>query len=61
MTTRDTVLKPEMSKGMEKWITNLTRREVDAAHWAMWERPNEVNDFLKEWFVKVVFGRESKL
>lgn len=59
--TRDNVLKPEMSAGMEKYVTNLTRREVNAAHWALWERPNEVNAFIKEWFGRCVFGRESKL
>jgi len=59
--TRDSVLKPEMSAGMNKYVTKLTRREVNAAHWALWERNVEVNGFIGEWFAKCVFGRESKL
>jgi len=59
--TRDNVLKPEMSVGMEKYITSLTRREVVAGHWALMEKPDEVNGFLTEWFSSCVFGRESKL
>ncbi|QDS74776.1 hypothetical protein FKW77_001705 [Venturia effusa] len=57
----DSVLKPEMSHGMERHVTQLTRKSVKAAHWAMWERPSEVNDFIREWFSSCVFGREAKL
>ena len=24
-------------------------KEVDAGHWALWERPKEVNEVLREW------------
>lgn len=73
----DTVLKPEMSHGMERYVTSISRRSVKAAHWvshddifllespdnrqAMWERPSEVNEFVREWFTDCVFGREIKL
>ncbi|TID15168.1 Alpha/Beta hydrolase protein [Venturia nashicola] len=57
----DSVLKPEMSFGMERYVPNLSRRSVNAAHWAMWERPSEVNEFVKKWFASCVFGRDVKL
>jgi soluble epoxide hydrolase/lipid-phosphate phosphatase len=50
-----------MAAGMDKLVTKLTRREVVAAHWALWEKPEECNAHIREWFENVVFGRESKL
>lgn len=50
-----------MSKGMERSIPQLTRREVDAGHWALWQAKDEVNAVLKEWFENVVFGDKVKL
>lgn len=29
----DSVLKPEMSRGMERYVTSLSRRTVKASHW----------------------------
>ncbi|KAF2085250.1 alpha/beta-hydrolase [Saccharata proteae CBS 121410] len=58
---RDFVLKPEMSKGMEKHIPQLSRGEVDANHFCLWEKPEEVNRILKEWVEGVVFGGKSVL
>ena len=51
----------EMSKGMDAYIPRLTRKEVDAGHWALWQRPAEVNEHLKDWFETVVFGARSSL
>ena len=34
---------------MGKYIPKLTRREVDAGHWALWQRPDEVNAHIKAW------------
>jgi len=59
--TKDTVLKPEMSASMGKFLPNLTRREVVAQHWVLWEQSEAANQILREWFSKCVFGRESKL
>jgi pimeloyl-ACP methyl ester carboxylesterase len=59
--TKDSVLKPEMSAGMDRLLPNLTRREVVGQHWILWEQTEEANRILKEWFNKCVFGRESKL
>jgi soluble epoxide hydrolase/lipid-phosphate phosphatase len=50
-----------MSAGMEKLVTKLTKREVVAAHWALWEKPEECNGHIREWFENVVFGQKSKL
>lgn len=46
--TRDAALPPKMSEGMEKWFRSLTRGEVDASHWALWEKPDAINRYLKE-------------
>ncbi|GAB7348715.1 hypothetical protein MBLNU459_g7453t2 [Dothideomycetes sp. NU459] len=59
--TRDEVLKPEMSIGMEQSIAKLTRREVPSGHWALTQTPREVNGFVKEWLEGVVFGGRSTL
>lgn len=61
LATKDRALKPEMALKMEEMIAKLTRREVVAGHWALWEKPEEVNTILKEWFDEVVFGGKSKL
>jgi len=57
----DGVLRPEMSRGMEDKIPNLTRGEVNASHWALWHTPQETNDLIKRWFEQVVFGGKSKI
>lgn len=61
---KDQALKPWMAANMEKRIPNLTRGEVDAGHWALWERPEECNRIIEGWLNEKVFpsfGRESKL
>lgn len=47
--THDTALPPSMSKGMERWAPRLRRREVEASHWALWEKPEEVNKTIEKW------------
>jgi len=39
----------------------LTLREVPTRHWALWQGAGEVNDIIKEWIAKVVFGTERNL
>ena len=51
--TRDQALPPAMSEGMEKYIPNLTRKSVEASHWALWEAPQQVNKLIQEWLKKV--------
>ncbi|KAK5128039.1 hypothetical protein LTR85_005156 [Meristemomyces frigidus] len=57
----DNILLPEMSKGMEAKIPSLTRGEVKAGHWALWQTPQETNAIIKGWFESVVFGGKSKI
>lgn len=59
--TKDNVLLPSMSAGMERHIPRLTRRDVAAGHWALWQTPREVNAQLAEWFDGVVFTQAGKL
>ncbi|KAB2578963.1 Alpha/beta hydrolase fold-1 [Lasiodiplodia theobromae] len=60
-TNKDTVLKPEMSAGMEKLIPNLSRAAIDTHHFGQWEKPAELNDIIKQWVDAVVFGGKSVL
>jgi soluble epoxide hydrolase/lipid-phosphate phosphatase len=47
--SNDAALPPWMSANMEKSIPQLTRKEVEASHWALWEKPAEVNGFIRDW------------
>jgi len=48
--TRDTALPPKMSAGMEAHFpAGLKRAEVDASHWALWEKSAECNALIEEW------------
>lgn len=58
---RDSALPPSMSSGMEKWFRSLTRREVDASHWALWETPAEVNRYLEEFLADQSIAVKSSL
>lgn len=58
---RDNILTPELAKGMEKAIPNLTRGEVNASHWALWHTPKETNEIIQGWLEGVVFGGKNKL
>lgn len=55
------VLRPEMAKGMQKYLTNFSFGEVEATHWALMEKPAEVNAILEKWLNEVVLGGKSKL
>lgn len=59
--TNDEVLKPEMSRGMEAYLSKLSRREVPAGHWALWQTPGEVNNAIQEWLDDIVSGAKSTL
>ena len=58
--TRDAALPPAISRGMDKWFDNLVRAEVDTSHWALWEKPDEVNGHIKDFLLgKVETSRSS--
>ncbi|ETN39129.1 uncharacterized protein HMPREF1541_05352 [Cyphellophora europaea CBS 101466] len=57
---KDMALLPWMAAKMGQRIPKLTRREVDAGHWCLWERAEECNEMIGEWLRTKVF-KESKL
>lgn len=57
--SKDAALPPAMSKGMDKWFEDLTRAEVDAHHWALWEKPKEVNDVIEKWVREKCLGEDT--
>ena len=54
--TRDSTLRPEMARNMGRYIGNLTVREVQAGHWCLWQKAEEVNAILGEWLEAQVPG-----
>ncbi|KAK0389371.1 hypothetical protein NLU13_2946 [Sarocladium strictum] len=54
--TYDTALPPIMSKGMDAVVAEgkLTRGEVKATHWALWQAADDVNRIMGEWLGKVL-------
>ena len=59
--SKDAALPPAMSANMKQYFPHLTRKEVTASHWALWEKPEEVNKFVKEWLEGVAFSGKSML
>ncbi|KAJ5918582.1 hypothetical protein N7466_010574 [Penicillium verhagenii] len=53
---RDLALPPHLGKAMGKQIPDLVLKQVDTAHWALWEKPEEVNAILAEWLKDVAFA-----
>lgn len=58
---RDAALPPSMSERMEARVPFLTRRDINTNHWALWEKPDEINTILREWLLGVTLGSRSKL
>ncbi|KAL1796314.1 hypothetical protein ACET3X_004854 [Alternaria dauci] len=48
--TYDMVLIPGMAKSMGHFIPKLTREEVKSGHWALTQKPDEVNAIIRQWF-----------
>ncbi|SPN98504.1 related to epoxide hydrolase [Cephalotrichum gorgonifer] len=60
--SKDSALPPSMAAGMGKCVDNLTMVEVDASHWVLWQKVEEVNGHLKAWLEKdVLDGRKASL
>lgn len=57
--TGDAALPPSLSEGMERFVTNLTRKEVEASHWALWQKPGEINGMVREWLERTEKTRSS--
>lgn len=60
---RDQALPAHLGKSMAKHIPNLTLKQVNTSHWALWEKPEEVNGILAAWLNEAAFaeGRRGKL
>ncbi|KAJ5184245.1 Epoxide hydrolase [Penicillium capsulatum] len=50
---RDQALPPHMGKSMKNHLPQMTLKEVNTSHWALWEKPEEVNAILTEWLKDV--------
>ncbi|KAK4140324.1 Alpha/Beta hydrolase protein [Dichotomopilus funicola] len=51
---RDNALPPAMSANMHEYCTNLTKKEVNATHWALWEAAGETNQHFKDFLQGVL-------
>jgi pimeloyl-ACP methyl ester carboxylesterase len=58
LATKDTTLRPFMSERMGDNIPRLTRKEVVANHWALWEKPAECNAIIGQWLEEKVFKED---
>lgn len=59
---RDQALPPHLGRSMAKTIPQLTLKRVDTSHWALWEKPEEVNRIIAQWVKETAFGEAvSKL
>jgi soluble epoxide hydrolase/lipid-phosphate phosphatase len=45
----DTIVTDELVGKMGPNVPEFTAKEVNASHWLLWERPEEVNGIITEW------------
>jgi soluble epoxide hydrolase/lipid-phosphate phosphatase len=45
----DTIVTDELAGKMSAGVPNLTTKNVDASHWLLWQKPEEVNGLIAEW------------
>ncbi|CAZ85380.1 unnamed protein product [Tuber melanosporum] len=57
----DVALPPSMAEPQKRFISQLTVRVVETAHWAMVEDPEAVIGHMSEWLDTVVLGGKSTL
>lgn len=46
---QDQALPPQLAKGMEQFIPQLTIKKVETTHWVLWEEPEKVNSIMSSW------------
>jgi pimeloyl-ACP methyl ester carboxylesterase len=46
--TRDRCVRPQLTSQVGRYVPNLERVELDAGHWAMWSRPDEVAELIAD-------------
>ncbi|KAI9803252.1 MAG: hypothetical protein M1825_002043 [Sarcosagium campestre] len=59
--TKDAALPPWMAANMSKNIPHLTKTEVEADHWVLWQAPGKVNVILEEWIKREILDAKGKL
>ncbi|KUJ19275.1 alpha/beta-hydrolase [Mollisia scopiformis] len=59
--TNDVALPPSLSREMERSFRSLTKGQVEATHWALWEKPEEINQYLEEFLVGQIGARRASL
>jgi pimeloyl-ACP methyl ester carboxylesterase len=59
--SRDSALPPAMSAGMDKWVPDLVKRQVEASHWALWEKPAETNKHIGEFLEGILKGPKASI
>lgn len=52
---KDVFLPPSMSEGMERFLPQLRRREVDASRFSHVLAPEVVNEHIRDWLDEEVF------
>ncbi|KAE8313350.1 Alpha/Beta hydrolase protein [Aspergillus transmontanensis] len=52
---RDTALPAHLGRGMTRTIPHMTFKQINTSHWALWEKPEEVNEIIAWWLDEVVF------
>jgi len=54
--SKDQALPPAMAQSMGEHFDRLTKVEVDASHWVLWQGAEEVNRHLKDWLQAAVWN-----
>ncbi|XWW97058.1 hypothetical protein V2A60_005039 [Cordyceps javanica] len=57
--SRDAALPPALAQSMDDQFEDLTKAEVDASHWALVEKADEVNSIVSEWLDKKTPSKAS--
>jgi pimeloyl-ACP methyl ester carboxylesterase len=45
----DTIVTDELANAMGANVPEFTAKNVDASHWLLWQKPEEVNGIVSEW------------
>lgn len=45
----DTIVTDELANAMGANVPEFTAKNVDASHWLLWQKPEEVNGIVFEW------------
>ena len=52
--TDELPLPPPMIKIIEESVPNLETHTIEnTSHWLLWEKPEECNEYLKQWLSKI--------